>query len=334
MAPIASHQSWADFVDEATTDVDDQSKRALAVVNDIVLTKVPINDARKMNKDLAGVAALPDSEPSAGSSHHRTGRCKPCAFYHTKGCQNAKACEFCHLCPPGEKQRRKRLQERMCEKLGQFQRQTPFEQVDQRCFKSGHQRQASGASMGESSSQSTCSGWTKFSHSRGSSSSSVADSTAVVQSPMCGMPHMHQMMPVYHFAQGVMPTMADSAECRTAEPARANATNEISLAQVVPLPGNKGNNAPMPAAAPEQMAVQWQHNGVMPEQMATQWGHNGVVQYALVPVAVPMPQHQQHADPSMSYGCYAQQPQPQMEQAQWCAQFQMQAGANYAQPSF
>lgn len=331
---MASHQSWADFVDEAATDVDDQSKGALAVINDIVLTKEPINAARKMNKDLAGVAALPDSEPSAGSSHHRTGRCKPCAFYHTKGCQNAKACEFCHLCPPGEKQRRKRLRERMCEKLGQFQKQTPFEQVDQRCFKSGHQRQASGASMGESSSQSTCSGWTKFSHSRGSSSSSVADSQAVVQSPICGMPQMHQMMPVYHFAQGLMPPMADGAGSRTADPARANATNEISLAQVVPLPGNQGSSAPMPATATEQMAVQWQHTGVMPEQMATQWGHNGVVQYALVPVAMPMPQHQQSADQSMSYGCYAQQPQGQMEHAQWCAQFQMQAGANFAQPSF
>jgi len=44
--------------------------------------------------------------PSAGSENHNLGTCKPCAFFHTKGCGNGSQCEFCHLCAPGEKKRR------------------------------------------------------------------------------------------------------------------------------------------------------------------------------------------------------------------------------------
>jgi len=36
------------------------------------------------------------------------GGCKPCAFAHTKGCENGVNCKFCHLCAPGEKKRRQR----------------------------------------------------------------------------------------------------------------------------------------------------------------------------------------------------------------------------------
>eukprot|EP00928_Gymnodinium_smaydae_P089757 TRINITY_DN73669_c0_g1_i1.p1 TRINITY_DN73669_c0_g1~~TRINITY_DN73669_c0_g1_i1.p1 ORF type:complete len:408 (+),score=62.91 TRINITY_DN73669_c0_g1_i1:73-1224(+) len=58
--------------------------------------------------------AVPEPElgspalPTKGSSEHRHGTCKPCAFVYTKGCSNGVECTFCHLCPPGErKQRRK-----------------------------------------------------------------------------------------------------------------------------------------------------------------------------------------------------------------------------------
>merc|ERR1719221_604363 len=44
--------------------------------------------------------------PSVGSVGHSAGRCKPCAFLHTKGCGNGVLCQFCHLCEPGEKKRR------------------------------------------------------------------------------------------------------------------------------------------------------------------------------------------------------------------------------------
>lgn len=61
-----------------------------------------------------GSAAL----PTAGSARHWQRRCKPCVFFHKKGCENGVACEFCHLCDAGEKQRRQkekqaRLQIRM-----------------------------------------------------------------------------------------------------------------------------------------------------------------------------------------------------------------------------
>ena len=44
-----------------------------------------------------------------GSFGHETGNCKPCAFVYTKGCQSGAQCAFCHLCPPGEKDRRKKV---------------------------------------------------------------------------------------------------------------------------------------------------------------------------------------------------------------------------------
>lgn len=54
---------------------------------------------------------------SVGSKHHATGRCKPCAFYHTKGCQSGAGCQFCHRCPAHEKQRRKRLRRQLCNSI-------------------------------------------------------------------------------------------------------------------------------------------------------------------------------------------------------------------------
>lgn len=52
----------------------------------------------------------PGSEelPSVGSSGHSAGQCKPCAFLHTKGCENGAICRFCHLCGAGEKKRRQK----------------------------------------------------------------------------------------------------------------------------------------------------------------------------------------------------------------------------------
>ncbi|CAE8649924.1 unnamed protein product, partial [Polarella glacialis] len=46
--------------------------------------------------------------PSMGSESHGSGRCKPCAFLHTKGCENGLNCEFCHLCEAGEKKKRRK----------------------------------------------------------------------------------------------------------------------------------------------------------------------------------------------------------------------------------
>lgn len=46
--------------------------------------------------------------PTEGSAGHRFGTCKPCAFVHTKGCDNGTECQFCHICKPDELRRRKK----------------------------------------------------------------------------------------------------------------------------------------------------------------------------------------------------------------------------------
>lgn len=56
--------------------------------------------------------------PSGGSSGHHIGRCKPCAFLYTKGCRSGADCEYCHLCPPGEKQRRVRVRRAIHRNMG------------------------------------------------------------------------------------------------------------------------------------------------------------------------------------------------------------------------
>mmetsp|Transcript_73743 Transcript_73743/g.171011 ORF Transcript_73743/g.171011 Transcript_73743/m.171011 type:complete len:246 (-) Transcript_73743:432-1169(-) len=43
-----------------------------------------------------------------GSRTHWLGSCKPCAFVHKGVCASGVNCRFCHLCPPGEKKKRKR----------------------------------------------------------------------------------------------------------------------------------------------------------------------------------------------------------------------------------
>jgi len=50
----------------------------------------------------------PPRVPTLGSALHESGRCKPCAFVHTKGCASGESCAFCHLCGPEEKKRRQK----------------------------------------------------------------------------------------------------------------------------------------------------------------------------------------------------------------------------------
>lgn len=68
--------------------------------------------------------------PSDGSAGHRTGNCKPCAFFHTKGCGNGTTCSFCHLCGPDEKRRRrveKKQNKRLCGPSGASHNANQFE---------------------------------------------------------------------------------------------------------------------------------------------------------------------------------------------------------------
>jgi len=50
----------------------------------------------------------PAELPSVGSEGHHRLKCKPCAFFSTKGCNSGAQCTFCHLCGPYEKRRRKK----------------------------------------------------------------------------------------------------------------------------------------------------------------------------------------------------------------------------------
>jgi hypothetical protein len=51
--------------------------------------------------------------PSVGSALHGTGKCRPCAFLHTRGCEHGTQCAFCHSCGAGERKRRKQAKVEM-----------------------------------------------------------------------------------------------------------------------------------------------------------------------------------------------------------------------------
>lgn len=72
-------------------------------------------DPMQMPRVIALSEALPPEPmlgstevPTIGSARHHLGTCKPCAFFHTRFCENGVECPFCHLCPPDEKRRRQK----------------------------------------------------------------------------------------------------------------------------------------------------------------------------------------------------------------------------------
>lgn len=70
----------------------------------VALAMPALHLAEVLDEPDLGSAAL----PTVGSADHRYGTCRPCAFMHTKGCNNGVQCSFCHLCPAGERKLRKR----------------------------------------------------------------------------------------------------------------------------------------------------------------------------------------------------------------------------------
>lgn len=64
----------------------------------------------------------PSQLPSKGSAGHAVGTCKPCAFQHTKGCENGEECSFCHLCSPEELKRRRKDKLEMRRLMFKYQR--------------------------------------------------------------------------------------------------------------------------------------------------------------------------------------------------------------------
>jgi len=78
----------------------------------VVPSPVPYLGQQKQVLRLGEVLQQPElgsaELPTVGSAQHHAGGCKPCAFAHTKGCENGVNCQFCHLCEPGEKKRRQK----------------------------------------------------------------------------------------------------------------------------------------------------------------------------------------------------------------------------------
>lgn len=86
------------------------------------------HSSRPQSANLSELAESLDSEGFvAVDAHahcvdaHAHGECRPCAYFWTKkdSCRHRDACEFCHLCPPGEIQRRrkeKRSKHKACKK--------------------------------------------------------------------------------------------------------------------------------------------------------------------------------------------------------------------------
>jgi len=44
--------------------------------------------------------------PTVGSKDHYFQKCKPCSFFHKKGCTSGVTCQFCHICGPEIRRRR------------------------------------------------------------------------------------------------------------------------------------------------------------------------------------------------------------------------------------
>lgn len=86
--------------------------RVLKLEDAIQTPQAPLNPPRLMASTAEAMSTTPmlgsSGVPTRGSAEHALGRCKPCAFVFKEGCQSGVDCMFCHLCPLGEKKRRKK----------------------------------------------------------------------------------------------------------------------------------------------------------------------------------------------------------------------------------
>lgn len=129
-SPAVRSHNWADLADEANDS--GQEEPAAAREKRRRPPKAPgarrsarptpgeeADEWRGVDGDAASAQAfqMPSPTFSVGSRLHAAGRCKPCVFFHTKGCRGGTDCPFCHLCPPGEKMRRKRLKQHLLAQL-------------------------------------------------------------------------------------------------------------------------------------------------------------------------------------------------------------------------
>lgn len=158
-------------------------------------------------------SATAGAHPSIGSEGHDSKLCKPCAFYHTKGCTSGKSCLFCHICPPHEKQDRKRLRRRQCQNTwggGSYPRQdrsgewrSEHSRQTSGEWRSAHSRQTSGEwrpdharQMSSASAASTCTGWGNSSEGRRHSRQASTNSQTTAADTFTEKSLLHTVVPM------------------------------------------------------------------------------------------------------------------------------------------
>jgi len=98
---------WQGWVEE------DQAAWAAACMTPATVTATGAAEPRvllRLDEALRAPELGTPEQPTVGSAGHPYGTCKPCAFFHRKGCINGVECRFCHLCGPRE--RKARMQQR------------------------------------------------------------------------------------------------------------------------------------------------------------------------------------------------------------------------------
>lgn len=137
---------------------------------------------------------------SAGSEKHTLGACKPCAFFHEpEGCQNGAECQFCHRCPPREKQRRKRVHRRLLREH-ELRAAGGYGHGGSRRF--GHSRQGSTTSTGTASTWESDSTVDSAGCPIACGPPSRQSSGSVDGSPMMPLGYVQAMVPVYAVPSG------------------------------------------------------------------------------------------------------------------------------------
>lgn len=340
MPASISGRCWADCEDEDPAEASEAETRVkesqlYLEEEDDFLDQVPTAESAGNGNSVGQIAALLSARgstsdgatlPSVGSLYHRSARCKPCAFFHTKGCENGSSCLFCHLCPPHEKQRRKRLREHMREQLGQRARNSDCRSSGK---PPGHFRHLSGSS----GTSSTCTGGSLFSHSRQSSGcSSIAPVSTPDGTPsshtnanMCSMVPMHCgiVQPIFPLAPSIMQHMGEHPQLDVNAPTSRSGTSEFpadlegdggvvqNTSQTGMIENNKDGNQQLTlmSAAPI-IDNSYQQHVAYGTPWAGQFGYGSPSTY-IVPVPVPMqmqvPQHQSNSMGCAPYGCLPQQ---------------------------
>jgi len=106
--PYLSFRSWSDLSasrDQAALEYREAADNLIRVIS--ASSQATASD--HAHAEASQVVAR-QAEPSAGSSGHDSGDCKPCAWHWKPGgCIKGPSCTFCHMCPEGILKARKRL---------------------------------------------------------------------------------------------------------------------------------------------------------------------------------------------------------------------------------